>query len=69
MSDYEFSENERQAIASVNLSFDEPMSKASENELKETFQRINTGTSTFDEEDARLLKLYQEAKAKEAKSI
>ena len=59
------SDNAKQAIASVSLSYDEPLSPAALQELVDTFKRIESGETTYDQEDDRLLSEWREAKARE----
>lgn len=59
------SDNAKQAIASVSLSYDELLSPAALQELVDTFKRIESGETTYDQEDDRLLSEWREAKARE----
>ena len=55
----------RQTVASVNLSYDEPQSPASRQATVDMFQRVESGETTYDQEEERLLEGWLEAKAKE----
>ena len=59
------SDNAKQAIASVSLSYAEPLSPAALQELVDTFKRMESGETTYDQEDDRLLSEWREAKARE----
>ena len=59
------SEHAKQSIASVGLSYDEPLSPVALQDLVDTFKRIESGQATFDQEDDRLLGEWGEAKARE----
>ena len=59
------SDNAKQAIASVSLSYAEPLSPAALQDLVDTFKRIESGETTYDQEDDRLLSEWREAKARE----
>ncbi|MGO3683460.1 MAG: hypothetical protein ACTJGV_01940 [Proteus vulgaris] len=67
MKNLNVSENAQQAIASVNLSFSNPASSASQNDLINTFMRIESGQTSYDQEEDRLLKAWNKAKDKEQK--
>ncbi len=61
----DISEHAKQSIASVGLSYDEPLSSAALQDLVDTFKRIESGETTYDQEDDRLLSEWREAKARE----
>ena len=69
MKNLKISENAQQAIASVNLSFDQPASLSSQHDLIDTILRIESGETSFDQEEDRLLNEWNEAKEKEATAI
>lgn len=54
------SESALQAIASVNLSFSDATIKSSQTDLEATFRRIQTGETTYDDEEERLLEQWRE---------
>ena len=56
MKNLNVSENAQQAIASVNLSFSNPASSASQNDLINTFMRIESGQTSYDQEEIDCLK-------------
>ena len=62
----DISEHAKQAIGSVGLSYDEPLLSAALQELIDTFKRIESGETTYDQEDDRLLSEWREAKARES---
>jgi hypothetical protein len=62
----DISEHAKQAIGSVGLSYDEPLSPAALQDLVDTFKRIESGETTYDQEDDRLLSEWREAKARES---
>ena len=59
------SESALQSIASVNLSFSDEVIKSSQASLEATIRRIESGKTTYDQEEERLLKEWQDAKARE----
>ena len=59
------SESALQSIASVNLSFSDEVIKSSQADLEATIRRIESGETTYDQEEERLLKEWQDAKARE----
>lgn len=61
----DISEHSKQAIGSVGLSYNEPLSSAALQDLIETFKRIESGEKTYDQEDDRLLSEWRVAKARE----
>ena len=61
----DISEHAQQSIASVGLSYDEPLSPVALHDLVVTFKRIDLARTTYDHEDARLLGEWEEAKARE----
>ena len=61
----DISEHAKQAIGSVDLSYDEPLSPDALQDLVDTFKRIESGRTTYDQEDDRLLGEWGEAKARE----
>lgn len=68
MKNLKISENAQQAIASVNLSFVQPASLSSQRDLIDTILRIESGETSFDQEEDRLLNEWNEAKEKEQKA-
>lgn len=54
----------RQTIASVNLSYDEPQSPASRQSTVDMFRRIESGETTYDQEEERLLEEWNEIQAR-----
>ena len=62
----DISEHAKQAIVSVGLSYSEPLSPAALQDLIHTFKRIESGETTYDQEDDRLLSKWREAKARES---
>jgi hypothetical protein len=58
------SEHVQQTLASVNLSYDEPLSPAALQDLIDTFKRIESGETTYDQEDERMLKEWNEIQAR-----
>lgn len=62
----DISEHAKQAIVSVGLSYSEPLSSAALQDLIHTFKRIESGETTYDQEDDRLLSKWREAKARES---
>ena len=63
----DISEHAKQAIRSVGLSYyDEPLSSAELQDLIDIFKRIESGETTYDQEDDRLLSEWREAKARES---
>ena len=61
----DISEHAKQSIASVGLSYDKPLSPVALQDLVDTFKRIESGETTYDQEDDRLLSEWREAKARE----
>ena len=61
----DISEHAKHSIAPVGLSYDEPLSSAALQDLVDTFKRIESGETTYDQEDDRLLGEWGEAKARE----
>ena len=61
----DISEHAKQSIASVSLSYAEPLSPVALQDLVDTFKRIESGRTTYDQEDDRLLGEWGEAKARE----
>lgn len=59
------SESALQSIASVNLSFSDEVIRSSQASLEATIRRIESGETSYDQEEERLLKEWQEAKARE----
>ncbi len=59
------SESALQSIASVNLSFSDEVIRSSQASLEATIRRIESGEASYDQEEERLLKEWQEAKARE----
>lgn len=59
------SESALQSIASVNLSFSDEVIKSSQANLEATIRRIESGKTSYDQEEERLLKEWQDAKARE----
>ena len=59
------SESALQSIASVNLSFSDEVIKSSQASLEATIRRIESGKTSYDQEEERLLKEWQDAKARE----
>ena len=59
------SESALQSIASVNLSFSDEVIKSSQASLEATIRRIESGKTSYDQEVERLLKEWQDAKARE----
>lgn len=62
----DISEHAKQAIGSVGLSYDEPLLSAALQDLIDTFKRIESGETTYYQEDDRLLSEWREAKARES---
>ena len=60
------SESALQSIASVNLSFSDEVIKSSQADLEATIRRIESGETTYDQEEERLLKEWQDAKSRES---
>ena len=58
-----------QSIASVNLSFSNEVIKSSQANLEATIRRIESEETTYDQEEDRLLKKWQDAKAREGSVI
>ena len=58
------SESALQSIASVNLSFSDEVIKSSQASLEATIRRIESGKTSYDQEEERLLKEWQDAKAR-----
>lgn len=58
------SESALQSIASVNLSFSDEVIKSSQASLEATIRRIESGKTSYDQEEERLLKEWREAKAR-----
>ena len=54
------SEHVQQTLASVNLSYDEPQSPASRQSTVDMFRRIESGETTHDQEEERLLEEWNE---------
>ena len=54
------SESTLQSIASVNLSFSNEVVKSSQADLEATFRRIESGETTHDQEENRLLKKWHQ---------
>lgn len=63
------SQSTLQSIASVNLSFSNEVIKSSQADLEATIRRIESGETTYDQEEERLLKEWQDAKARESSVI
>lgn len=63
------SEAALQSIASVNLSFSDEVIKSSQAHLEATIRRIESGETTYDQEEDRLLEEWQDAKAREISVI
>lgn len=59
------SESALQSIASVNLSFNDEVIRSSQASLEATIRRIESGETSYDQEEERLLKEWQDAKARE----
>ena len=59
------SESALQSIASVNLSFSDEVIKSSQASLEATIRRIESGKTSYDQEEERLLKEWQDTKARE----
>ena len=59
------SESALQSIASVNLSFSDEVIKSSQASLEATIRRIESGKTSYDQEEERLLKEWQDAKTRE----
>lgn len=59
------SESALQSMASVNLSFSNEVIKSSQASLEATIRRIESGKTSYDQEEERLLKEWQDAKARE----
>ena len=59
------SDSALQSIASVNLSFSDEVIKSSQASLEATIRRIESGKTSYDQEEERLLKEWQDAKARE----
>jgi hypothetical protein len=60
------SESALQSIASVNLSFSDEVIKSSQADLEATIRRIESSETTYDQEEERLLKEWQDAKSRES---
>lgn len=58
------SEHIQQTLVSVNLSYDEPQSPASRQATVDMFRRVESGETSYDQEEERLLKEWREAKAR-----
>lgn len=56
------SENAKQAIASVNLSFSDDMTPFQERDMINMLMRIESGETTYDQEEARLLHEWNKIK-------
>lgn len=54
------SESAKQAIASVNLSFSDDMTPSQEQDMINMLMRIDSGETTYDQEEARLLQEWNE---------
>ncbi len=54
----EFQKNAQWAMACTALEFSDDVVQATNNRLTETFKRIETGQTTYEEEEARLLKQW-----------
>ncbi len=54
----EFQKNAQWAMACTALEFSDDVVQATNHSLIETFKRIETGQTTYDEEEARLLKQW-----------
>ena len=54
------SESTLQSITSVNLSFSDEVIKSSQAELEATFRRIESGKTTHNQEEERLLKEWHQ---------
>ena len=63
------SESVLQSIASVNLSFSNATIKSSQADLEATFSRIQSGETTYEGEEERLLKRWNELHSKEKTPI
>ena len=59
------SESALQSIASVNLSFSDEVIKSSQASPEARTRRIESGKTSYDQEEERLLKEWQDAKARE----
>ena len=59
------SESALQSMASVNLSFSDEVIRSSQASLEATIRRIESGETSYDREEERLLKEWQDAKARE----
>ena len=57
------------SIASVSLSFNDEVIKSSQADLEATIRRIELGEATYDQEEDRLLKEWQDAKSREISVI
>jgi hypothetical protein len=62
----DISEHAKQTIGSVGLFYDEPLSSVALQDLIDTFKRIESGETTYDQEDDRLLSEWRKAKARES---
>lgn len=60
------SDSALQSIASVNLSFSDEVIKSSQADLEATIRRIESSETTYDQEEERLLKEWQDAKSRES---
>ena len=60
------SESALQSIASVNLSFSDEVIKSSQASLEATIRRIESGKTSYDQEEERLLKEWQDTKSRES---
>lgn len=69
MNNLKISDSAKQSIASVNLSFSNPASLSSQTDLIDTFERIESGKTSHDQEEARLLAKWRKAKIAEEKAI
>lgn len=68
MKNLKISDNARQSIVSVNLSFSNPASSSSQADLIDIFQRIEAGNTSHEQEEARLLDKWRKAKVVENKT-
>lgn len=53
-----------QSIASVNLSFSDEVIKSSQADLEATIRRIESGETTYDQEEDRLLEEWHQIRSK-----
>lgn len=58
------SESALQSIASVNLSFSDEIIKSSQAGLEATIRRIESGETTYDQEEDRLLKEWDKIQSR-----